>query len=316
MASIRINIPQTKLLRILFVLVFLTIYDIRYTAYDLYAQDKIIAVVNSEVLTQKDLDDFINFTRIQLAAEYSGRELESKIQTMKLDLLDKLIEDRLILQEAKKEKVLINEVRIKERIDEIKGQYQSESRFQADLAKQGVSQADIENKIREQLLMYAVIDSKIRSKIRLNPKEITEFYKEHAGEFKLPEQREFACLSTKSKDLANEIYNHLKSTPQGLEQLAEKYSLVINKVSAKNEGELRKDIEDAVFKLKTNEVTSPLEIDNSYYIFRLDQIVPERKQSLSEIQVRIHALLYGQKMQQELIKWLDEIKKTAYIKIL
>jgi parvulin-like peptidyl-prolyl isomerase len=288
----------------------------RYAARDLYAQDKIIAVVNSDVITQKDLNDFINFTRMQLAAEYSGKELESKIQAMKLDLLDKLIEDRLILQEAKKEKVLINEERVKAKIDEIKGQYQSESAFQADLAKQGVSQADIENKIREQLLMYAVIDSKVRSKLRLTPKEITDFYKEHAGEFQLSEQREFIYLSTKSKDLANEIYGHLKSSPQDFEQSAEKYSLVINKISAKNSGELRKDIEDAVFKLRPNEVTPPLEIENSYYICRLDRIIPARKQSLSEIQASIYAFLYGQKMQEELSKWLDEIKKNAYIKIL
>jgi len=316
MAKRGINIPQTKFLRILFMFIFMAVYGIRYTARDLYAQDKIIAVVNSDVVTQKDLNDFINFTRMQLAAEYSGKELESKIQAMKLDLLDKLIEDRLILQEAKKEKVLINEERVKAKIDEIKGQYQSESAFQADLAKQGVSQADIENKIREQLLMYAMIDSKIRSKLRLTPKEITDFYKEHAGEFQFSEQREFIYLSTKSQDLAKEIYNHLKSAPQDFEQSAEKYSLVINKLSAKQGGELRKDIEDAVFKLRPNEVTPPLEIENSYYICRLDRIIPARKQSLSETQASIYAFLYGKKMQNELSKWLDEIKKNAYIKIL
>ena len=34
-----------------------------------YAQDKIIAIVNNEVVTQKDLDDFLNFMRMQLSQE-------------------------------------------------------------------------------------------------------------------------------------------------------------------------------------------------------------------------------------------------------
>src|SRR3989338_6450398 len=68
----------------------------------LFAQDKIVAIVNNEVITQKDLDDFLNFMRMQYAQELKGRELENKIQSMKIVLLDKLIEDRLMLQDAQK----------------------------------------------------------------------------------------------------------------------------------------------------------------------------------------------------------------------
>ncbi len=93
---------KIKYLKIAAILLFLTTYDERLTMYDAYAQDKIVAIVNEDVITKRDLDEFIVFTRIQLSREYQGRELETKLQSMKLDLLNKLIEDRLILQEAKK----------------------------------------------------------------------------------------------------------------------------------------------------------------------------------------------------------------------
>ena len=40
------------------------------------AQDSIVAVVNNEVITKKDLVDFTNFTRIQLSQKLAGPELE------------------------------------------------------------------------------------------------------------------------------------------------------------------------------------------------------------------------------------------------
>ena len=70
--------------------------------HECYAQDKIVAVVNNDIITRKDLSDFMNFMRMQLSHQYKGKELDAKVAETKRGLLDKLIEDHLILQEAKK----------------------------------------------------------------------------------------------------------------------------------------------------------------------------------------------------------------------
>ena len=280
-----------------------------------FAQDKIVAIVNNDVITQKDLDDFINFMRMQLAAEYKGEELENKIQSMKSDLLDKLIEDRLILQEANKNNIKIDEDRVKVKINEIKKHYSSDSEFQSELSQRGLVQADIESKIREQLLMYNIIDLKIRSKIIIKPTEVTEFYQKNTEEFVLPEQREFEPITLGEEKFAKEIYNNLKNG-QKLEDLIMRYSLSVNKVKAIKGEQLRKDIEDVVFKMKPGEVSEPIKIEDKYYLFKLDSIIPPSQQKLSEVQDRIYAFLFNKKMQEELIKWLDEIKAHSYIKIL
>jgi parvulin-like peptidyl-prolyl isomerase len=280
-----------------------------------FGQDKIVAIVNNDVITQKDLSDFVNFMRVQLAAEYKGEELENKIQSMKLDLLDKLIEDRLILQEAKKNDIKIDDSRIRARIDEIRKRYASDMEFQEALDRQGLVQADLELRIREQILMYNIIDMKIRSKILIKPAEITDFYQKNTQEFILPQQREFQTISIGEESLAKEIYNNLKSG-QELQDLAKKYSLSVNKIKAEKGGQLRKDIEEIVFKMNPGDVSQPTQIEDQYYIFRLDNIIPPTQQSLSEVQDKIHAFLFNKKMQEEMTKWLDELKVTSYIKIL
>lgn len=234
---------------------------------------------------------------------------------MKLDLLDKLIEDRLILQEAQKGKIRINPEKIKERIKEIKNRYGSESEFQSALAKQGLVQADIEQKISEQLLMYVVIDMEIKSKIKIKPTEVTDFYQKNIAQFIMPEQREFESLTVDTESLAQEVYGKLKSG-EAIQDTANKYSLSVNKFNSSRGGQLKKDIEEALFGMDIKEVSRPLNIENNYYIFKLNKIISPRQQTLSEVQDDIHAMLSNNRMQEALMKWLDELKGHSYIKII
>jgi parvulin-like peptidyl-prolyl isomerase len=292
-----------------------------------YAQDKIVAIVNNDVITQKDLNDFVNFMRMQLSREMNQEEMEKKIESLKLDLLDRLIEDKLILQEAKKNdskieiqpKVTISikpeESRVKARIAEIKKRYTSESEFQEDLARQGLVQADIETKIREQLLMYNIIEYKIRNTVVVRPDEVTEFYNKNKKEFVSGDERQVEIISLQNQDLAKTFAYSYKAG-QKLEDLAVRYPITVDKMSVKQKGELRSDIEDAVFKLGIGEVSDPVKIDDKYYVFKLDNIIPSRQLGLSEVQDKIHALLFERKMQEKLTNWLDELKGKSYIKIL
>jgi len=279
-----------------------------------FPQDKIIAIVNNDIITQKDLNDFINFMRVQLIAEYKGERLENKIKSMQSDLLNKLIEDRLILQEAKKNNIKADQSRIKARIDEMKKQYTSEAGFQNALAGQGLVQADIESKIKEQLLMYNIIEVKIKNKIVVSPSEVTGFYRENIEKFKLPEQLQFESITVANENLAKDICDKLKHGEK-IEGVANKYSLSINKLSAARDGKLRKDIEEELFKLKEGEVSAPIKIQNSYYVFKLNNIIGARQQNLSEVQDSVYSFLFNKKMQEALMRWLDELRVKSYIKI-
>ena len=280
-----------------------------------FTQDKIVAIVNQEAITQKDLNDFLNFMRLQLSTQYRGEELENQVQAMKLDLLNKLIEDRLILQEAKRGGVKADENRVKLRLAEIRERYKSESEFQQNLASQGLVQADIETKIKDQILMYGIIENKIKSKIMIKPGEVTEFYQRNLDEFQIPEYRQFQSLAIPNENTAKEIYNSLKEGAD-FAQVARQYSLNIDSLKAGKGRELKKDLEDVLFALNVGEYCQPIKVGDSYYIFKLESITPSQRQTLSQSQDNIRAFLFEQKMQEELDRWLDEIKKSAYIKIL
>ena len=279
-----------------------------------YGQEKIAAIVNKDIITQKDLNDFINFMRLQLSQEYKGEELENKIQSMKVDLLDRLIEDRLILQEAKNNHITADESRVKARLTEMRKHFDSESENPQDLAKQGLVEADIENKIREQLLMFYIVDLKIRQKVAISPDEVTAYYNRNQKEFIRPEERSLQVIALENQDQAKSFHYYFK-TGQKLEDLAARYPITLNRLKAARGQELRKDIEEAVFKLHIDGISDPINVSGKYYIFKLENVTPSKQQTLSEAQDKIHAYLYETKMQEDLSRWLEELKAKSYIKI-
>ena len=299
----------------IFVLVFLPVYCLFSNNRCLYAQDKVIAVVNNEIITQKDLADFLNFIRLQYSRQLQGKELEEKINSMKRDLLQRLIEDRLILQQAKLDKILMPSGRVKDKIDEIKKRYASEADFEVDLAKQGLVQADLENKISEQMLMYNLVEQKVRGKVVVRPDEITSFYTQNKRQFLKPEERVLTLFILQDEQMANAVSYQLRSGKK-MEELAARYAFTTDKLSASAGQQLRPEIEDTVFKLGISEISNPVKIDAQYFIFRLDNIVGSQQLSLAEAQDKIQTYLFEKKLQEELAKWLDELKKQSYIKIL
>lgn len=281
----------------------------------LFAEDKIVAIVNKEIITEKDLNDFLNFMRMQLSSEVQGRQLEERIQSMKVDLLQRLIEDRLILQEAKKaDFIRIDENKLKIRINEIKKRYPSDLEFHAELQRQGLTQADIENKLKEQTLMYAIINYKIKSKISVSPSEITDFYEKNKSQFETPQMRDISVVQTQDKEIAYLFSRKIRS---GIDfnVAAKEYSLMADSLSVSNNGQLSKNIEEAVFNLNLGGVSEPVKIGDNYFILQVVRIIPSGQQSLAEVKDKISAFLADRKMQEDLAKWLDGLKKHSYIKI-
>jgi foldase protein PrsA len=280
-----------------------------------YAQDKVVAIVNNEIITQKDLNDFSNFIRMQYSREFKGKALEEKVGSMKQDLLKRLIDERIMLQKAKDEKIIIEPARIKAKINEVKKRYGQESDFELDLAKQGLVQADLENKIREQMLIYSIIEQKVRSKIVIRPDEITNFYDQNKRQFVKPEERILTVIILQDEGLAKTISYQLRLGTK-LEDLAGKYSFTTDILSASQGQELRSEIEDTVFKLGIQEVSNPVEVDQQYYIFKLDNIIGSQQMDLAQAQDKIQEFLIEKKLQKALTEWLDELKIQSYIKIL
>ncbi|MCX7661512.1 MAG: SurA N-terminal domain-containing protein [Candidatus Omnitrophica bacterium] len=274
------------------------------------AEEKILAIVNNEVITRKDLENFIN----SVSSQFDNVSYQNIDNSLKKEFLDKLIEDRLILQEAEKEKIKVEPSLIESRIKEIRDKYPSEKEFVSSLSQLGLTPSDLEIKIKEQILIQRMLELKIRNKIVVKPLEVNNYYQENKEEFIKPVEYELTVVKLENEDLANAIKEEIKKG-KVLEEIINTFSLKPTYIKVKKNTELKLEIEQAISKLRVKETSLPVKIENIFYIFRLEKINPAIQEDFESVKERIYNYLFQKKFKELLDGWIEELKKNAYIKI-
>ncbi|MCS7230564.1 MAG: peptidylprolyl isomerase [Elusimicrobiota bacterium] len=132
--------------------------------------EKVIVKVNNENIMKSEYEKLLNVTLEQLK-QLSAKELsEKEIKEIKQKVLDQLIADKLLLQEAKKRNIKVTKREIEEGIKTVKSRFPSDLMFYQELKKENLTEKQFEKKIEEQIMVLKLIDEEIKK----NLKEPTE----------------------------------------------------------------------------------------------------------------------------------------------
>jgi parvulin-like peptidyl-prolyl isomerase len=289
---------------------------------------QIIAVVNGEAITQTDVDEILAPIYVQYKSTYSGKELENKVKEARKDILEQLIEDKLILQQAKNDDdIQVTEKEIDKLVDELKANFSSVEEFDQVLKTQGVTLLDMRKRYREQLLIKKSVSKEILSKVTVTPSEIAEYYEANKNKFAIPEQIRLRSIYLQYNDSnlqeieqkANDIYAQLEKGVEFVE-MVEKYSEAPNVVDAGDmgfakKGALRKEIEDVVYALDTGKISKPIKTSSGFYIFRVEDKKPAAVSALEKVHDEIRAKLFSNKVEKKLDEWINKLKGSALIEV-
>ena len=145
--------------------------------------NKILVVVNDEVITQADLDVALTPVTNELKKEFSGDELKAKIEETRDEILNQMVEDKLILQEAKRRGVVVDESEIDERLKDVEMRFPSIGDFNDEIEKIGLTITILRTRYKEQLMMAKLVTHEVKEKVVVTPAEISDFSPNSAGVF-------------------------------------------------------------------------------------------------------------------------------------
>ena len=285
-------------------------------------EDTIIAIVNEDVITYKELHDYLRTIYLQLTSEGRSHEEITKVMgEFETTGMDRLIEHKLLVDEANHKGLTVREKLVDEKLAEIRNQYENEQAFLNSLIAEGLTVTDIKNKIRDQLKTKYIVEMEVKSKIFVNPQEVTDHYHNHLQEFRKPERIDlesiFIPFDGTSKKVAqqkiNEVLMKLKKG-EDFPQLANAYSNAPS-IGIIAKGQLIPSIENAVFGLNEGELSKPLETENGIYLFRAKAKLADEQATLEEVKSDIYEFLFQKKFKEKMNAWLDGLKKKAYIEI-
>jgi len=102
--------------------------------------ERIVAVVNDEIITDQDLGYVMAPVIAQYRTTYTGSEFDEKVAEARQEFLNKVIEDKLILSEAKRKQVILKDEEVDEMISEVRNKFPTREVFQRAIEEQGLSE--------------------------------------------------------------------------------------------------------------------------------------------------------------------------------
>ncbi|MFH1259092.1 MAG: peptidylprolyl isomerase [Elusimicrobiota bacterium] len=140
--------------------------------------ERTVAVVNGEVVLQSEFERNVGpvieqFKKMSPAAE----QTEEKLKDLKKEILEQMIDEKVILGEAKKKSIKITKREIDDGREEIRKRFPTEKEFKEELAKQHLKVEAFDNRIKEQLMMMKLIDQEVKAKaVRPGEEEVKNLF--------------------------------------------------------------------------------------------------------------------------------------------
>jgi peptidyl-prolyl cis-trans isomerase SurA len=287
--------------------------------------NRIVAVVNDEVITEADIRSNLSSLLEEPEALPAGIE-PSQLQH---DVLRRLIDQRLILQEARRLGVAVNAVDVATRLEAMRAQFPSLEEFRSALAGSGLSEESLREKMRESLMVQRLIDERIRSTIVVSPQEVARELGAHP-ELTKPGDRVRALhllIRVGGERQEPEAEALIERLSQQLRQGADFAALAKRHSEDPHaddggamgwvaQGELLPELDDALFRLQPGAISEPIRTALGFHLLKIEERQPAANLTLLEANQAVYHRLYQQKFGEAFARWLSELRRKAYIEIL
>jgi peptidyl-prolyl cis-trans isomerase SurA len=296
--------------------------------------DRIVAVVNDEIITLYDLNEALKPYEANIQAlGYSPEKERETLFKLRSDLLNRLVDQKLADQQIKKNKITISAQEIDRTIERIKeARSYTDEDLRARLAEQGLTLEEYRENQKKQLLRAKLVNREIKSKIVITNEEIEKYYKEHrekyAGEKKYHLWNIFMQFSGATDEAQKKIaFGKMEVVLNQLKQ-GRPFESFVDEAPDSPEGpegtdlglyrldEIAPQLRDLVKNMKAGEYSSILETDKGYQIIYVQKILVTEPKNLSDVEKEIENVLYNEAIDNRYNTWLSELRKRSHIKII
>jgi foldase protein PrsA len=279
-----------------------------------------IAAVGSGVVTQEQFDQIWKQAEAQYKSQANAPAFPkagtAQYNQLKASIVNYLVQNQIIKDKASELKVTVTDKQLQDRMKQIVTQVGGQKKLDKLLKEQSVTQAQLEEQLKAQMLQDAV-QQKVYADITVSQAEIEKYFNNPANkaQFNVPESVDARHILVKTKAEAEKVRALLEAdnTDANWKKVAKQYS---TDTGSKNnggslgnfpKGRMVKPFEDAAFALKVGEISQPVKTQFGYHIIEVTKKTPASKQTLDQAKATIEQQL---KYQKQSTAWEDWLKKA------
>ncbi|WP_163340177.1 peptidylprolyl isomerase [Desulfopila sp. IMCC35008] len=298
--------------------------------------DRIVAVVNDDIITLSELDEEAEGIYQRIAASVPSEQLQNELMKAREQILDTLIDKRLIAQKAEEQKLSVSDAEVEQALQDVLSRTgMTMQDLVGKLHESGVTEEVYRSTLKSQLLQNKLISNDVQRKIIVTDEMMLDYYdlnytsKVDEGSYYLL-QMGFNWSSADKKDVPGakedarkraQRVHKLATSGQDFRTLARKFSDLPSAVDGGDlgtflPGDMAEYMKHAVIGLKTGEVSEIVETRSGYQFFKLLSMGDGEimmKAPFESVKDEIKRILFDKQMKEAYTIWVTELKQNAYI---
>jgi peptidyl-prolyl cis-trans isomerase SurA len=293
--------------------------------------EKIVALVGDDVILQSEVEDRAAPLLAEVAAIPNAGERDARAAAVKREVLDRLIDDQLLAQQATELKLTVSNDEIDRAIGQIKRDYGlSDTQLEDELRKQGMSMVAYRMNTKKEILKYRVLNIAVGSKINVGDSEVQSYYDRHMKSSNvqlrashifvaIPENADNATVLEREK-----LAKSLLARAQGGEDFAKLAREYSQDAGTRADGGdlgfigrdiLPKPIEELLFSMKVGDIRGPARADRGFHVMKLVDKRNKDAKPFAEVQDEIRMRLRQREMERQTKIYLSDLRKKVLVDI-
>jgi len=271
-------------------------------------------VVNGDPITVTAFQTAL--TEIKQAGKgyFSSPESASRI---KRDLLERLIDQRLLLMEAKRRRISLDPQVVDASVQLVEESY-PDGGLDADLAAKGIDRERYVRDTEQQLLIQRLLKQEVVDRIAISRHDIQEYYDQHRDRFLRPEEVRVRQIVTRTAEQAEQLRKQIQHGAS-FEQLAKQHSLGPEAANGGDlgwfpRGRMPPEIEEVAFKLwPGTKVSKVIESPYGFHLFQPVGKRPARELTLDQARPEIERALLDERTREAERFYIRSLREQASI---
>ncbi len=294
--------------------------------------DKIVARINNEIVTLHDLQKSLTPYLLQNGIDPSILNDRSKRETIMRDALKNLVDEKLLVEEAKKLEMSISNEEVDQWLAYTQQQQgMSEADFNKTLSEYGLNPKDYREVVRNNLLRIRLINVRVGSQINISDSEIDAGYRQRFGAGGATEPIvTISHIMIKPASASEEDKQAAEAQAQAVRDrlvAGEDFATLAEQVSQGpgasdggslgtfQRGELAPGFEDAAFSLKVGEYSPVVETPLGFHVVTVTKREERASSGVEEKRAQIRAELHQRAMERQLEIYLQNLRTRSFIEI-
>jgi len=281
--------------------------------------DGIVAVVNGKIITKYEVDERMRPVYEQVRGRKLGSDELMKVEALKRQVIDQMVEDQLILAESERYKLKISDVEVEDQIKMFIAKRQiTEAEFKRQLDLQRMGRDEFARNMRRDMIRHRLIGGAVTSKIVVTDTEIEERYKERKAEFSKDSMVQLALILLPAGVSAKEIKAAVEAGQLTFAQAAEKYSQGPGAGHGGDIGfiawkDLAPEWNAALVGLKPGQVSNPVRIQDFEGLLQVVSLKEGEELPLESVREQIYQSLHDGKFEKSFQEYMQKLRDKAVI---